>query len=145
MQTRPTSSAPYPALRGAEGELVSISITIEPRLLEQLLDALAGLDFPINPQIYHQAAVVYMYADGHQQVRPVTMVEFPAYASRLAEVRRVVEKLGLPPDALVHKPVLECLHGGFIASPAPPGATYVMAVRYRQWREAAAQTAAATQ
>ena len=58
-------------LCGSEGELVSVSISVEPRHLEVLLEALARLDFPINPQIYH--------ADR-------TVVEFPAYASRLPQV-----------------------------------------------------------
>jgi len=141
MQTRPLAEAPYPTLKGAEGELLSIAITVEPRLLERLLDALAGLDFPINPQIYHQAAIVHKYADGRQQVQPVTMVEFPAYASRLTEVRAAIEKLELPSDALVHQPALECLHSGFIATPAPPGAAYAVVVRYRHWSPQAAQAA----
>ena len=47
-----------PALRGSDGELVSVSVTVEPRDLEDLLEALAALDFPVNPQIYHDAAVV---------------------------------------------------------------------------------------
>lgn len=145
MGTRPTAQTPCPALRGAEGELVTITITVEPRLLEQLLDALAELEFPINPQIYHQAAIVYIYADGRQRVQSTTMVEFPAYASRLAEVRAVIQRLGMPPEALVHKPILEGLNCAFITSPAPPGAPYVMAIRYRQWRDAAVRAAAGAQ
>jgi len=50
-------SPPASALRGSEGELVSVSISVDPRDLEALLDELAHIGFPINPQIYH--------ADGH--------------------------------------------------------------------------------
>ena len=65
-------------LSGSEGELVSVSISVDPRDLEALLEALAHTDFPINPQIFH--------ADGHStQAR--TIVEFPAYAGGLPQVR----------------------------------------------------------
>ena len=68
-----------------EGELVSVSISVEPRDLEGLLEALAHIDFPINPQIYH--------ADGHSaQAR--TVVEFPAYAGGLPQVRAALNDTG---------------------------------------------------
>ena len=68
-------------LSGSEGELVSVSISVDPRDLEGLLEALAHTDFPINPQIYH--------ADGHAaQAR--TIVEFPAYAGGLPQVRNAL-------------------------------------------------------
>ncbi len=131
MNLGPTASPPGPVLTGAEGELISISITIEPRLLERLLDALAGLDFPINPQIYHEARMVYVFPDGREQEEPVTMVEFPAYARRLKEVREVMNRLGLPGDALAYKNVLEGIRNDFDVRPAPPGAPYAMTIRYR--------------
>lgn len=62
-------------LCGSEGELVSVSISVDPRDLEALLESLACIDFPINPQIYHGAC---------------TTVEFPAYAGRLQQVRTAV-------------------------------------------------------
>ena len=77
-------------LSGSEGELVSVSISVDPRDLEGLLEALAHIDFPINPQIYH--------ADGHSaQAR--TVVEFPAYAGGLPQVHASVDSSGL--DAAV--------------------------------------------
>jgi len=69
-------------LCGSEGELVSVSISVDPRDLEALLEALARIDFPINPQIYH--------ADGHTP-QACTTVEFPAYAGRLGQVRASVD------------------------------------------------------
>ena len=66
-------------LLGTEGALVSVSISVEPPRLEALLDALAHLDFPINPQIYHDAG-------------PATLVDFPAYEKRLPEIRGLLEK-----------------------------------------------------
>ena len=62
----------HPSLRGTDGELVSVRITVEPRLLERLLDVLAELSFPINPQLYHGA--------------PATIIEFPAWAGRVPEI-----------------------------------------------------------
>lgn len=72
-------------LAGSEGELVSIRITTDPRLLEDLLECLAELSFPINPQIYHQ--------------RP-TLVEFPAYQTRLEEVREALGIHGFDPSSI---------------------------------------------
>ena len=84
MSVWPSASSPhFPALCGSEGELVSISVIVEPRDLEHLLESLALLDFPINPQIYHDASVVYVSRDGSQVSQPATIVEFPAYAARL--------------------------------------------------------------
>src|SRR5262245_47906900 len=68
-------------LCGSEGELISVSVSVDPRELEALLEALARVDFPINPQIYH--------ADGHAP-RERTIVEFPAYTGRLPQVRAEV-------------------------------------------------------
>jgi hypothetical protein len=89
MSVRP-QDAPVPAcLTGSEGDLVSVRICEEPRLLEKLLDALASVSFPVNPQIYHQAAV-----------GPVTIVEFPAFSNQLTEVRLALSASGL--DSTVH-------------------------------------------
>jgi len=72
-------------LSGSEGELVSVSISVDPRDLEGLLEALAHITFPINPQIYH--------ADGHSaQAR--TVVEFPAYAGGLPQVHAALGSSG---------------------------------------------------
>ena len=73
-------TAPLP-LSGAEGALISVSIPIEPPRLESLLDALAHLDFPINPQIRHD-------------VGGATAVEFPAYEQRLPEIRGMLKACG---------------------------------------------------
>ncbi|MBI1898120.1 MAG: hypothetical protein HYZ57_19330 [Acidobacteria bacterium] len=66
---------PGPSLAGIEGELVSVRIAIEPRYLEELLEALAEVSFPINPEIHHG--------------RP-TEVDFPAYETRLGEMRKIL-------------------------------------------------------
>ena len=77
---------PASPLCGSEGELVSVSISVDPRDLEGLLEALAHVEFPINPQIYH--------ADGHSaQAR--TIVEFPAYSGGLPQVRAALASSGL--------------------------------------------------
>ena len=73
-------------LSGQEGELVSVSVEVDPRSLESLLEVLSRVTFPINPQIYHG---------------PVTTVEFPAYDARLDEVRHTIQAAGFDP-ASVH-------------------------------------------
>jgi hypothetical protein len=70
----------HPSLRGTEGELVSVRITVEPRFLERLLDVLAELSFPINPQLYHGA--------------PATVIEFPAWAGRVREIEQALTRSG---------------------------------------------------
>ena len=87
------SAAP---LSGSEGELVAVSITVNPRDLEALLEALARVDFPINPQIHH--------AGGHP---PGTIVEFPAYAGGLDQVRAAVAGSGFDPEAIRIRGMLE--------------------------------------
>jgi hypothetical protein len=74
------SPPPEAALFGQQGELVSLSIATEPKLLEDLLEALASLDFPVNPQLYH---------------RPIqVLVEFPAYSSQVEQVRDALLRQG---------------------------------------------------
>ena len=87
-------------LAGSEGTLISAAVHVEPRRLETLLEALAQLSFPINPQIYHDASVRYVYGGGREEVEPTTLVEFPAYDARVPEVRRMLAAFGFPPDAL---------------------------------------------
>src|SRR4051812_44440205 len=89
-------TAPNPTLSGSEGTLVSVLISVEPRKLESLLEALARVSFPINPQIYHDAAVVYVFADHRHESELATVVEFPAYAGQLDEVRAAVAASGTP-------------------------------------------------
>ena len=79
MPSRPDQTSPA-ALFGSEGELVSLSIAVEPRLLEDLLEALASLSFPVNPELSHRPAQV--------------TVEFPAYQGRVDEVREALASSG---------------------------------------------------
>ncbi|HYZ86494.1 MAG TPA: hypothetical protein VE621_18915 [Bryobacteraceae bacterium] len=62
-------------LSGPEGELLSVRVSVAPRLLEDLLECLAGLPFPVNPQLYHGVP---------------TVVEFPAYSKQLGQVQKAV-------------------------------------------------------
>jgi len=94
-------------LATSDGALVSISISVDPKGLEALLEALAGLDFPLNPGIFHDAAVVTRFSDGHEERTPTTLVEFPAYSERLADVRRAVAACGLGDDSIVVTGMLE--------------------------------------
>ena len=75
------SDGTSPALHGAEGELVYVKVNVPSRSLEHLLDALARLDFPINPEIRHGF--------------PDTTVEFPAYDTRAGAIERVLRAAGI--------------------------------------------------
>jgi len=130
---------PSAALLGSEGELISISVTVAPRDLEDLLEALAALDFPINPQIYHDATVVYVDPDGTRHAQPWTLVEFPAYGRRVNEIRTVLDAYGFRGDAISVAPMLDEIHGSERTEPAPPGAGFA----YRVLRKHAAATATA--
>lgn len=122
---------PAPALMGEQGELLTVWITVEPRKLEALLEALAQLDFPVNAQIYHRACLVGVRADGSEEEHPTLLVEFPAWSRRLPEIHRVVEKLNLPPHAVSTMPLLVAMRQRAIASPAPADSPYRMIIRYR--------------
>jgi hypothetical protein len=107
-----TNETGTPALSGSEGDLVSISVSISPRDLEELLEALATLDFPINPQIYHDAAMVYMERDGREHAEPMTIVEFPAYTRSVAKIRGVLETCGFASGAVSISPMLNRMRWG---------------------------------
>lgn len=81
-----------PALFGRDGELISIRVSVEPRLLEELLEALAILDFPVNPQLYHH--------------NTLAAVEFPAYSTQLEKIRSLLTRRGFDSGAITHERVL---------------------------------------
>lgn len=124
-----------PSLSTAEGTLVSVSIHVEPRCLESLLESLAQVSFPINPRIYHDAALVYCFADGHHETESVTLVEFPAYEDRLDDVRRAIQAYGFPPDSILAIGMLDEIQSDPYYEPAPEGAAYRS--RYRVKRRPA--------
>jgi hypothetical protein len=93
------SSHATPHLYGQHGELVSISVHVRPRDLESVLEALASVEFPINPQIIH--------SDGHSD----TTVRFPAYSQELPEVYRALAKFGFGQDHVRVASALEPLAG----------------------------------
>lgn len=74
-------------VRGPEGELVLVRITADAWRLEEVLEAIAELPFPINPEINHTLGGAR---------RPI--VEFPAYSQRVEEVREVLRDRGLSED-----------------------------------------------
>ena len=122
-------------LSTAEGQLVSVSIRVDPNGLESLLEALAQVSFPINPQIYHDGAVVYRYADDREEAEAATLVEFPAYEARLGEVSAALAAYGLEAGSMQVVSMLDEIQSGNPVEPAPPGARYVS--RYRVKHRAA--------
>lgn len=93
-QTRSSKS-----LASKDGELISVRACVEPRFLEDLIEALAELPFAVNPQIFHP----------HEQ-NPLTQVEFPAYESWLPRIRSAVERAGLAADSIEVRSMLAAIH-----------------------------------
>jgi len=129
------TGAPEP-LTGSQGPLTCISIEVDSRRLEALLDTLARLPFPINPQIYHDAAVAYRFADGSERVTDKTLVEFPAYAQQTGDVGHALEGAGFSAFDLHVTRMLDEISGPFY-EPAPDGAPFVSRLRIKQKRTAA--------
>ena len=130
-----------PALSGSEGELISISVTVDARRLENLLESLAAPPFPINPQIYHDAAWNYVYADGCQVFEATTLVEFPAYASWLSEIRSALKLSGFDPGAVHVNGMLEEIHSDARVEPSPAGAAYRTRILRKHGRALSASSA----
>ncbi len=57
-------------------DLLMVRVRVESRDLEELLETLAGLDFPVNPELFPSGGE--------------TMVEFPAYGHQLEEIYSVL-------------------------------------------------------
>ena len=132
MSVWPKTLPVAPSLSTAEGALVSVSIHVEPHCLESLLEALAQVSFPINPQIYHDAALIYRYADGREQTESITLVEFPAYEGRLVEVRSAARSLRLSADCMHAVSMLDDIQSESHREPAPEGAAYVSRCRVKR-------------
>jgi len=85
-------SSTAPVLSGSDGELVSVQVSVKPRELEDLLECLASLSFPVNPEIHHGVP---------------TTVSFPAWGSQLSDVSRTLTACGFDPRSLVVRAMLE--------------------------------------
>lgn len=129
MSVWPKTLSSAPSLSGREGDLVSVSINVDPRYLESLLEALAQVGFPVNPEIYHDAALVYLYPDDREVTEATTLVEFPAYRGQLEEVRRALDGYGFDRASLQVTSMLDQIQSDCQPEPAPTGANYV--ARYR--------------
>jgi hypothetical protein len=127
-------------LSGSNGTLVSVSIHVDPRHLESLLEALAQASFPINPQIYHDALLVYRFADGREENEATTLVEFPAYAGQLSEVEQSLKAYGFDPSSIHVTTMLDEIHAAWVAEPAPNGARYVSRYRVKHRLDATGST-----
>lgn len=89
------SSVPAsPVLSGSDGELVSVRISVDPRALEDLLECLSSVSFPVNPEIRHGVP---------------TLIEFPAWGARLYEVREALRSFGFEPGAMKVLPMLAAI------------------------------------
>jgi len=128
-----------PLLSGSKGALVSVSINVDPRHLESLLEALAQVSFPINPQIYHDALMVYRYADEREESEATTLVEFPAYAAQIEETQHALEAYGFDPGTMQVTTMLEEIHSAPQPEPAPAGAPYLSRYRVKHRLAAAAR------
>ena len=68
------------------GELLLVRLHVESRQLEDVLESLAGLPFPVNPDLRH--------------VGLSSIVEFPAYEDRLATVNSALAPFELTAETL---------------------------------------------
>jgi hypothetical protein len=128
-----------PLLSGSKGALVSVSINVDPHHLESLLEALAQVSFPINPQIYHDALMVYRYADEREESEATTLVEFPAYAGQIEEAQHALESYGFDPATMQVTTMLDEIHSAPQPEPPPAGAPYVSRYRVKHRLAAAAR------
>ena len=131
------AGVPRASLATSEGALVSVSIHIHPRYLEALLEALARIDFPINPQIYHDAEIVTVHANGSEEIEATTVVEFPAYVGRLEDVYRALHAYGFSDDGVCVTSMLDELRakGPLALDPVEPGSQRI--VRHAKGAQAA--------
>lgn len=74
----PALSAP---LSGRDGALILLRISVEPRLLEQLLETLAATSYHINPRVLPNSEAG-------------STIEFPAYESWVAPIRSALRATG---------------------------------------------------
>lgn len=75
-----------------EGELLLVRLRVQSRQLEEVLEALANLPFPVNPDLCHAGLA--------------SVVEFPAYENRLDSVRAVLAPFDL---TLQTQPMLDAI------------------------------------
>jgi hypothetical protein len=132
MSVWPKALPATPSLSSSEGALVSVSISVDPHYLEALLEALSQVSFPINPQIYHDAAIVYRYADDREETESTTLVEFPAYAQRLDEVRGALRANGFDAACMEVTGMLEEIQSASQTEPAPPGSAWLSSYRVKR-------------
>ncbi len=128
-----TASAFVPslALSSTEGTLVSIAIRVEPRHLESLLEVLARLEFPINPQIYHDAEIIFLHPDGYDEPVATTLVEFPAYHRRVDDVYRALDRGGFDRDSVLVTSMLDELGSAPLSESTGPKRGWAVRSRYR--------------
>jgi hypothetical protein len=91
MSVRPISAS----LSSRDGELILVRHTITSHLLERLLEVLAELPYPINPQLYHGCPTIL-----------TTTVEFPAYESWTPAIRAALQQRALPTN-FTTRPMVE--------------------------------------
>ncbi|HLI85622.1 MAG TPA: hypothetical protein VKV17_17035 [Bryobacteraceae bacterium] len=122
-------------LSSEEGALVSVAIRVEPRRLEALLEALAQVAFPINPQIYHEAEIEVIDPHNRAATEITTLVEFPAYLARVEDVFRILQLYGFDRRDVLVTGMLRELRGPELPGNAPPDSEW--RVRSRQHSAAA--------
>ncbi|MBZ2176718.1 MAG: hypothetical protein ACK58M_03765 [Acidobacteriota bacterium] len=67
-------------LRGSDGELILVRLTVPAHDLEDSLETLAAFDFPVNPALFHRGTE--------------TAIEFPAYSGKLPQIEAALADRG---------------------------------------------------
>lgn len=80
---------------GSLGELVMVRFQVEPREVEEALEALAQAPYSINPRLVHSPRGT------------LTAIEFPVYREQVAPLEQSLRALGLSQFALEARPMIE--------------------------------------
>lgn len=87
----------------SSGELLAAEIQVSPKLLEEILEALASAPFPINPELDHPLG-------GMSRVR------FPLYESQLEILRDILAASGFGASLLKTQPMSTDLGSSYEAT-----------------------------
>jgi hypothetical protein len=131
-------------------DLRCVALAVESTQLERVLEVLARCPVPINPEIYQDAAITHLYADGRSECLPIVQIEFIVRVEQIVAVLErlsAAELIGKTKDRMVIvRNLSSALTSDCQIFPAGARAPYSHFVRWRRFPRnpaAAAQAAEA--
>jgi hypothetical protein len=119
-----------------------VALAIEPEQLETALEALAGFNVPIEPEIHQEAAISHLYADGRCETIPIVQIEFVLRTQFLPGLLERLSGAGLigrsKDRMVVIRGISNALRADCQIFPAGRNAAYSHFVRWRKRPEAGA-------